>query len=145
MKPNKYKSKLYRKNNSTCHGGEKGWDYTPLFRYLISKVGCKWDEVYSEIISRLNNLEPIWYIVRPDNSEKNSYTRVGESTYFSTLYVDEEGLLQVVDKNINHTTLEPNCSCCTHTFNGKRFTKRYEEKPILEREFVSNLSSSINI
>lgn len=123
MKPNKYRSKLYRKNNSTCHGGEKGWDYTPLFRYLISKVGCKWDDIYSEILPRLNDLDPISWIVNANTD----YVRVGESTYYSSLFVDTNGILQITNKNINHTTLVPSCSCCTHTFNGIPFSKKYKD------------------
>ena len=30
-----------------------GYDYTPLFRFLLSKVGQNWDNVFSEAVSRL--------------------------------------------------------------------------------------------
>ena len=79
---NKQKSKLYRKVNTKAlnvrhyFGGdfkntrhskretleqtkgkmfgkkERGLDYTPLFRFLLSKVGCNWDEVFSEAKAR---------------------------------------------------------------------------------------------
>lgn len=129
MKPNTFKSKLYRKNNNTCYGAELGWDYTPLFKYLLSKVGQPWNEVYREIKPRLNTVVPIYWMVHRYRNVGNlsGYIRVGESTYYSTLYVDEKGLLQYVDKTINETTLEPSCKCCTHTFNGKKFTKKYKE------------------
>lgn len=129
MKPNTLKSKLYRKNNNTCHGAQIGWDYTPLFKYLLSKVGQPWNEVYREIKPRLNSVVPIYWMVHRYRNVGNlsGYIRVGESTYYSTLYVDEKGLLQYVDKTINETTLEPSCKCCTHTFNGKKFTKKYKE------------------
>jgi hypothetical protein len=147
MNPNIFKSKLYRKNNNTCHGAQLGWDYTPLFKYLLSKVGQPWNDVYKDVKARLNSIIPIYWMVNRYKNVDNllGYIRVGESTYYSSLYVDEKGLLQYVDKNINHTTLEPTCKCCTHTFNGKRFTKKYKEKNILDREFVGNLGSSIDI
>jgi hypothetical protein len=147
MNPNIFKSKLYRKNNNTCHGAQLGRDYTPLFKYLLSKVGLPWKEVYKDVKARVNSTVPIYWMV---NRYKNvdsllGYIRVGESTYYSSLYVDDKGILQFVDKSINENTLEPSCNCCTHTFNGKRFTKKYKEKPILDREFIGNLNSSIKV
>lgn len=141
MKPNKYKSKLYRKNNNTCRGATKGWDYTPLFKFLLSKVGGNWNSIYSEILPRINDRSIITWMI----DEEQDYVRVNESTYFSSLYIDEEGLLQIVNKSINENSLEPSCDCCTHTFNGKLFTKKYKEKSILEREFVGNLRSKIEM
>lgn len=71
---------LYRKVNTTCHGGKvyhgnnskyhrgkkqdskdkmksgqqhHGLDYSPLFGYLRKNVGNKWSELYQKIISRL--------------------------------------------------------------------------------------------
>lgn len=133
MKPNIFKSKLYRKNNNTCHGAQLGWDYTPLFKYLLSKVGQPWNDVYKDVKPRLNSTIPIHWMVST-NKDVNTllgYIRVGESTYYSSLYVDNKGLLQYVDKTIDHTTLKPTCKCCTYTFNGKRFTNKYKEKNIL--------------
>lgn len=139
MKPNIFKSKLYRKNNNTCHGAELGWDYTPLFKYLLSKVGQPWNEIYKDIKPRVNSVVPIYWMVNryKNKDELLGYIRVGESTYYSSLYVDEKGLLQYVDKTIDHTTLEPSCNCCTHTFNGKRFTKKYKDKSILIADRVA--------
>ena len=38
---------------SAMHGKRKrGLDYTPLFRFLLSKVGAEWDGVYSEAVAR---------------------------------------------------------------------------------------------
>ena len=147
MKPNIFKSRLYKKNNNTCHCAELGWDYTPLFKYLLSKVGKPWNDVYKDVKPRLNIIIPIYWMVNryKNKDELLGYIRVGESTYYSSLYVDEKGLLQYVDKTINEHTLEPSCKCCTHTFNGKRFTKKYIERPILDREFTSNLNLNISI
>lgn len=128
-----FKSKLYRKNNNTCHGAQLGWDYTPLFKYLLSKVGQPWNDVYKDIKPRLNSIIPIYWMVNRYKNKEDllGYIRVGQSTYYSSLYVDDKGLLQYVDKSINEHTLEPSCKCCTYTFNGKRFIKKYREKNIL--------------
>ena len=142
MKPNTFKSRLYRKNNNTCHGAEIGWDYTPLFKYLLSKVGQLWNDVYKDVKSRLNSTIPIyWMVYRYRNIDSLvGYIRVGESTYYSSLYVDSKGLLQYVDKSIDQHTLKPSCDCCTHTFNGKRFTKKYKEKNIVIVEEMAQFS-----
>lgn len=110
-------------------------------------MGQPWNDVYKDIKPRLNSIIPIYWMVNRYKNKEDllGYIRVGQSTYYSSLYVDDKGLLQYVDKSINEHTLEPSCKCCTHTFNGKRFTKKYKEKPILDREFVSNLNSNISI
>lgn len=70
-------------------------DHTPLFRFLLSKVGTEWNAVFSEAVSRLDRTEPIFWLVARSEPERKDYVRVGESTYFSGLYVDENGLLHV--------------------------------------------------
>lgn len=107
-------------------GVQRGLDYTPLFRFLLSSVGKKWDDVYSEAISRLDKRDPIFWLVSIEKEDAEESVRVGESSYYSGLYVDELGLLQVVNPTVNETTLEPKCGCCTHTFNGVVFTKKYK-------------------
>ncbi len=106
----------------SMHGKKnRGLDYTPLFRFLLSKVGNDWNEIFSEAKSRLDKTEPIYWLValRPD--EKEEYVRVGESNYFSGMYVDEEGKLQLTNPNLSAKDMTPFCSCCTHTLNGKVF------------------------
>ena len=96
-------------------------------------MGQPWNDFYKDVKPRLNSTIPIHWMVST-NKDVNTllgYIRVGESTYYSSLYVDNKGLLQYVDKTIDHTTLEPTCKCCTYTFNGKRFTNKYKEKNIL--------------
>lgn len=125
----KVRKKLYRKNNSTAHGStKKTRDYTPLFMFLLSRVGKKWDEIYSEVITRLPSPDPIYHMVARDRSRAVPYIRYGESSYYSGLYIDAEGILQKVDKALDNTTMTPSCKCCTHTFNGKPFTKKYQEE-----------------
>ena len=101
----------------------RGLDYTPLYRFLISKVGSKWDEVFSEAISRIDKSDPIFWIVALTEDQKQEIVRTGDSTYFTGLFVDESGLLQIVNPNIKPEDLKPFCTCCTHTLNGIRFGK----------------------
>ena len=145
---NREKSKLYRKVNTKAKGvhhlfggdfkdtrnskretvqqisgtmfgpKQRGLDYTPLFKFLLSKVGCKWDEVFSEAKSRLDRQDPIFWLVALHAYEKKDYVRLGESTYFSGLYVDDNEVLQIVKSNLTAADMTPFCTCCTHTFNG---------------------------
>jgi len=96
-------------------------DYTPLFKFLLSKVGTDWNEVFSEAKSRLDRQGPIFWIVALHENEKRDYVRIGESTYFSGLFVDNNGVLQLVNPMLKALDMKPFCSCCTHTFNGKVF------------------------
>ncbi len=100
---------------------ERGLDYTPLFQFLLSKVGSGWDEVFSEAKSRLDKSEPIFWIVALNEAGRKDYVRVDESSYFSGLYVDHDGILQISDPELKATDMKPSCNCCTHTFNGKVF------------------------
>lgn len=99
----------------------RGLDYTPLFRFLLSKVGSDWNEVFSEAKSRLNKTEPIYWIVALNENEKEDYKRIGESSYFSGLYVDKNRKLQLTNPSLQAEDLTPFCDCCTHTLNGKVF------------------------
>jgi hypothetical protein len=109
------------------HGkAHQGRDYTPLFRFLLSKVGKPWSEMYSEAVSRLDREEPIFWLVALSEGERQDYVRVGESSYYSGLYVDQQGLLQLVNSSIGPSSLVPLCKCCTHTFNGVRFTRPFQ-------------------
>jgi hypothetical protein len=100
---------------------ERGLDYTPLFKFLLSKVGSNWDEVFSEAKSRLDKAEPIFWMVALTQDEKKDYVRMGESSYYSGLYVDENSILQIVNPTLKAKDMKPFCNCCTHTFNGKLF------------------------
>ncbi|PKF71607.1 hypothetical protein CW360_00015 [Pseudomonas fluvialis] len=107
---------------SSMHSRLKhGRDYTPLFRFLLSRVGDHWNQVYAEAKSRLDTTEPIFWLVARSEEQKEELVRVGESSYFSGLFVDGEGLLQLVNSSLRAQDMEPFCTCCTHTFNGVRF------------------------
>jgi hypothetical protein len=113
------------------HGRKhRGLDYTPLFRFLLSKVGQEWNSVYSEAIARLDRSEPIFWLVALHAADERDYVRTGESSYFSGLRVDSNGTLQIVNPLIDAGSLAPLCKCCTHTFNGVRFTRAFDRKEI---------------
>ena len=105
---------------------KKGYDYTPLYRFLHSKVGQDWNEIYSEAKSRLDKTDPIFYIVEKPNtpytrlaSSPKDIARVGEGTYWHTMYIDENKTLQFKNKE---ATIKASCNCCTHTLDGKIIT-----------------------
>lgn len=97
---------------------KRGLDYTPLYRFLLSKVGEDWDKVHSEAISRLDKEAPIYRLVARNDTEKRDYVRCGENTMYSGLYIDNENKLRKVNPNFHNEHLYPTCKCCTHTFNG---------------------------
>ncbi|MBS1586493.1 MAG: hypothetical protein JSS82_13210 [Bacteroidetes bacterium] len=94
----------------------EGYDYTPLFRFLLSRVGRNWDEVFSEAVQRLDKQEPIFWIVDL-HFEQGDYgvVRIGESSHCSKLTVQND-LLVIADPEA--TAPAKSCTCCTHTFNG---------------------------
>ena len=98
-----------------------GRDYTPLFRFLISRVGKPWSEVFAEAKSRLDTTDPIFWLVARTEAKRREFVRVGESSYFSGLYVDDQGLLKFVNPELRPQDMQPSCTCCTHTLNGVRF------------------------
>lgn len=112
-------------------GRHRGLDYTPLFRFLLSKVGEPWEPIYKEAVSRLDKEEPIFWMVSLDRESGSEIIRVGESTYFSGLFVDEQGKLQKIAPELGPESITPNCSCCTQTFNGIVLAKKdQEQQPI---------------
>jgi hypothetical protein len=106
---------------------DRGLDYTPLYRFLLSKVGQDWDKVHSEAVSRLDQEDPIYHLVARNETEKRDYVRCGESSMYSGLYVDENNILQKVNPNLRNEELFPSCGCCTHTFNGTPLQKTYAD------------------
>ena len=103
----------------------RGRDYTPLFKFLLAHVGKPWNEVHSEAVTRLDRPEPIFWLVALTERDRREFVRVGESSYYSGLYVDDSGFLQRVNPKLEPSSLAPNCKCCTHTFNGIRFTQPF--------------------
>ena len=97
-----------------------GHDYTPLHRFLLSRVGKPWVQTRSEAQSRIDDDSQISWMVAEDGEERRVCVRTGENSYFSGLFVDDEGVLRVVDPELTAETFLPSCTCCTHTFNGER-------------------------
>lgn len=97
---------------------ERGLDYTPLFKFLLSKVGKVWEDVYREAISRLDKEEKIFWIVAKNEYDKQDVVSVTGNTYYSGLYIDEKGFLQKVNPNFNDIKSLVSCTCCTFSFNG---------------------------
>jgi hypothetical protein len=126
----RYDRNTKRGPSRSMHSGQRhGLDYTPLFRFLLSRVGHPWADTYAEAKARLPDDSPIWWQVARDRETARDVVRIGESRYYSGLYVDDTGLLQVTAPGIGVESLNPQCPCCTHTFNGKRFTRRFAGYP----------------
>jgi len=106
----------------TMHGTvRRGLDYTPLFRFLLSRVGTPWADVHREAVARLDREEPMFWMVALREEDRRETFVVGGRTFWSGLYVDDDGLLQRVNPALRAADIEPLCTCCTHTFNGVRF------------------------
>lgn len=114
-------------NTSMKKNVKWGLDYNPLFHFLLSKVGQPFDKVHSEAVSRLDKEEPIWWMVCKTPEEYESaklrpYFNYGESSMFSKLYVDEEGILQKIDTELSGKDFKgvlEHYYMYTFTFNGK--------------------------
>ena len=124
-------SKAARKDEGRQQGMRQGvrhgLDYTPLYRFLVSRVGQAWDAVYSEAVARLDHEAPIWHLAARGGGPRAPKVRTGASTWFSGLYVDPDGMLAKVDPRLDAARLRPDCACCTHTFDGVPFGLPYDE------------------
>ncbi|PCJ56316.1 MAG: hypothetical protein COA79_19295 [Planctomycetota bacterium] len=126
LKGPKYKHSRNAKSENKSRmtqGHRRGLDYTPLYNYLISKVGQPWEDIYSFALPRVECEDFIFRIVSIDKDLAEEYICVGENSYYSVLLVDSEGVLEFANPKIDHHSLTPDCSCCTHSFNGKPFSK----------------------
>ena len=124
-----FKKQRNKKNNDKLgmkQGVQRGLDYTPLFRFLLAKVGEQWDLVHSEAVARIDKEEPIYWLVSKSKESAREYVRIGESSYYSGLFIGNDGVLKIAAPKIGPETLEPQCKCCTHTFNGVVFTKKFK-------------------
>lgn len=107
----------------------RGLDYTPLFRFLLSKVGEDWGPIYQEVRSRLDREDPIFWLVARTERDRKPYVRCSESSFYSGLYIDEHGKLALVAPHLRNEDLEPSCACCTHTFNGVPLKRTFDGSP----------------
>ena len=66
--------------HGSMHSGQRhGFDYTPLFKFLLSRVGKDWDAVHSEAVARLDHDDPISWMVATDRSEGRALFQDDES------------------------------------------------------------------
>ncbi len=114
-------SKSMKKND------HRGLDYTPLYKFLLSKVGEDWDVIHSQAIGRLDKEDPIYHLVARTEEDKKDKVRCGESSYYSGLYIDDNNKLQKVNPDLKNEDLYPSCHCCTYTWNGTPFQKTYAD------------------
>lgn len=103
-----------------------GLDYSPLFKFLISRVGKPWASTHSDATSRLDKEEPIFWLVAKSKAEARELVRIGDSSYYGGLFVDEDGILQQVDPDVTASDFLPGCPCCTHSYNGTRLTRKFD-------------------
>jgi hypothetical protein len=112
--------------SKSMHSGQRhGLDYTPLYRFLLSRVGQSWDEVHSLAVARLDREDPIYHLVARNIADAVPFVRTGESSYFSGLHV-VDGILCCVDPTVSYENFKPTCACCTHSFNGQTVELAYE-------------------
>ncbi|WEK21027.1 MAG: hypothetical protein P0Y49_07725 [Candidatus Pedobacter colombiensis] len=106
------------RNHKSMTSGKYGYDYTPLFKFLLSKVGSDWDQIYAEAKARLNDPAPIFWMVAMHESERRNLVRLGESTYYSGLFVNEDGKLTIVNPNVSSYDFPDPYPGETLSFNG---------------------------
>lgn len=104
---------------ASMHGNQqRGLDYTPLFHFLLGKVGKEWNDIYSEAKSRLDKPDPIFWMVAKFEHQKRDYVCCGDFSFYPGLYIDTQGILQQVNPDISAEDIPVTCRCCTHTFIG---------------------------
>ncbi|RVT96575.1 hypothetical protein EOD41_19895 [Mucilaginibacter limnophilus] len=119
-------TKEFQNNEATrmsMNSGQYGYDYTPLFKFLLSRVGQMWDDIYSEAKSRLDKDEPIFWMVALHEQDRKDIVRLDQSSYYSGLYVDDDGLLQMVNPHLAEEDLYERLAPYpgeTLSFNGER-------------------------
>ena len=96
-----------------------------FFNCLLAPGGRLWLAVLGAGGRRLPPPDPIFWLVALHEHQRRPYVLIGESSYFSGMYVDADGLLQLVDPSMGPSSLVPLCRCCTHTFNGLPFTRPF--------------------
>lgn len=125
--------KKTKMNASTKYGD---LDFTPLYKFLLKNIGNSWDTVKSEALSRLPKdivqyedpfngvvLDYSEYLGLTEFAYNNSFFSGGHTSMFSQLYVNEEGLLALVNPELSGESIAKIYSLYpdkTYTFNGKK-------------------------
>lgn len=112
-----------------------GRDYTPLFMFLLSRVGKPWEPTLKEAQSRLDKDNPIWWMVHEKRTKEKVWLRLGESAVYSGLFVDDDGILQKIGTPEMLPPL-PSCHCCTHSVNGKPNPRKFPGYVPIERSIA---------
>lgn len=101
-----------------------GYDYTPLFMFLLKNIGKDFDLILKDINGRINSFEPLYWIVDKtvtreliENGLCLDYVRIGECSSYSRLWIDEENKLQKVNPKLSNRK-KWYCGF-TETHNGK--------------------------
>jgi hypothetical protein len=120
------KMKQFDGDHLPMNSGKFGYDFTPLYMFLLSKVGQNWDKIYSEACDRLpleyrerifDLIQTIEGTIVDDRKQIREVVRGGESAYYSALKV-EDGILLKINPEFNPQNVF-GCLCHTHSFNGK--------------------------
>jgi hypothetical protein len=72
-----------------------------LFYFLIKQIGKPWDDIFSEVCGRLDTTEPVFWLVALHEHQQQDLVRIGESSFYPGLFVDENGILQQVNPSIS--------------------------------------------
>lgn len=129
VQPEGNRKSMYRRDK--C-----GYDYTPLYKFLLSKVGQDWTGVHSEAVARLDQEDPIFRMVAILEKDRQDIVHVSDFSYFSGLYVDENNILQKVNPNVGLNDIHVWCTCCTYTLNGIRVPRKEEKKTPTNEEYA---------
>lgn len=116
---NTKKMKTFEGAHKSIRTTQEGFDYTPLFKFLLSKVGIAWDDVFSEAVSRLDKQEPIFWMVDLQFKEGDcAVVIIGDNSSYSKLTVRDGILVKAQPDAVAPTK---RCSCCTFTFNSSSY------------------------
>jgi len=78
---------------------------------------------------RLDTTDPVFWLVARSSNVARDFVLVGESSYFSGMFINPEGILQLARPELTAEDMVATCTCCTHTFNGVRFGNKI--KPVV--------------
>lgn len=104
-----------------------GYDLKPLVEFVESKVGCDWNDVYSEILTKINNKvrynidqNIMWWVIKTPIYDEDYIPRDRRGTILNDqLFID-------MDNIIRKYSTEENIS------NSKRYMRREKIRQMLE-------------
>lgn len=126
------------------------YDYTPLYKYLLKCEGKVWSDVWDDIIHRINDCSVVKNMVANINDSglvcnnvdiMEKCFRYGEGTRFSKMYVDDNGILQFVDKNYIPSPVYEHERKWGETFNGELY-ETYKQSYDKYKKKLSHMKAS---